>query len=85
MRLSTLLAAPALLLASTAFAGGLGEMTDIERDAFREEIRAYLLENPEVLVEAMSVLQEREAQTAAARRRRRATSTRKTAGRTARR
>ena len=67
MRLSTLLAVPALLLASTAFAGGLGEMTDVERDAFREEIRAYLLENPEVLVEAMNVLQEREAQTATAR------------------
>mgnify|MGYP006213407919 CR=1 FL=1 len=35
--------------------------------AFREEVRAYLIENPEVLIEAMNVLQDREAQTAAAR------------------
>lgn len=67
MRPSCLFSLPALLLASTAFAGGLGEMTDVERDAFREEVRAYLLENPEVLIEAMNVLQDREAQTAAAR------------------
>lgn len=37
------------------------EMTAEDRDALREEIRSYLLENPEVLVEAMSVLQERDA------------------------
>jgi protein-disulfide isomerase len=67
MRLSCLFSLPALLLASTAFAGGLGEMTDVERDAFREEVRTYLIENPEVLIEAMNVLQDREAQTAAAR------------------
>ena len=35
-------------------------MTEPERDAFRTEVRDYLLENPEVLVEAMSVLQARE-------------------------
>jgi protein-disulfide isomerase len=67
MRLSCLFSLPALLLASTAFAGGLGEMTDVERDAFREEVRSYLVEHPEVLIEAMNVLQDREAQTAAAR------------------
>ena len=33
------------------------EMTEAEREVFRSEIRAYLLENPEVLVEAMEVLQ----------------------------
>jgi protein-disulfide isomerase len=38
------------------------EMTADERDALRAEIRAYLVENPEVLVEAMEVLQNREAQ-----------------------
>jgi protein-disulfide isomerase len=37
------------------------EMTAEDRDALREEIRSYLLENPEVLVEAMTVLQERDA------------------------
>ncbi len=51
----------ALLLSTTAAsAGGLGEMTEEERAAFRDEVRAYLLENPEVIVEAMTVLQARE-------------------------
>lgn len=35
-------------------------MTDAERAAFRAEVRAYLLENPEVLIEAMDVLQARQ-------------------------
>lgn len=54
------LALAAMLTASTAFAGGLGEMTEAERAAFREEVRAYLMENPEVIVEAMTELQSRE-------------------------
>ena len=54
------LALAATLTASTAFAGGLGEMTEAERAAFREEVRAYLMENPEVIVEAMTELQLRE-------------------------
>lgn len=43
------------------------ELTDDERDAFRDEVRAYLLEHPEVLMEAIGVLEqrEREAQQAA--------------------
>ncbi|WP_106355749.1 DsbA family protein [Yoonia maritima] len=40
----------------------LDAMTDAERDAFRSEVRAYLLENPEVLQEAITVLQQREQQ-----------------------
>ncbi|RYH02981.1 DsbA family protein [Salipiger sp. IMCC34102] len=36
-------------------------MTDAERDAFRTEVRDYLMENPEVLMEAIGVLQDREA------------------------
>jgi protein-disulfide isomerase len=36
------------------------EMTAEDRDALRAEIRAYLIENPEVLVEALDVLQARE-------------------------
>jgi protein-disulfide isomerase len=48
------------LLGVPAFAGGLGDMTDAERQAFRDEVRAYLLENPEVLVEAMDILQQRD-------------------------
>lgn len=41
------------------------QMTDAERAAFRAEVKAYLLENPEVIVEAMTVLQSRQ-ETAAA-------------------
>jgi protein-disulfide isomerase len=58
MRLALTLAAA--LTATTALAGGLGDMTDEERAAFREEVKAYLLENPEIIVEAMTVLQTKE-------------------------
>jgi len=40
-------------------------MTDAERQAFRAEVRAYLLENPEVLMEAIAVLDQRQAAAAA--------------------
>ncbi len=46
----------------TTQAGGLGEMTPAEKDAFRAEVRQYLLENPDVIVEAMQVLQDRKTQ-----------------------
>lgn len=52
----------AALLAAPAHA----EMSDADREAFRAEVKAYLLENPEVLVEAMNVLQDRQDQAAAA-------------------
>lgn len=65
MRRAALLVATCLL-GTPALAGGLGEMTDSERQTFRDEVKAYLLENPEVLVEAMGVLQAREEQNAAA-------------------
>jgi protein-disulfide isomerase len=39
-------------------------MTEDERKALRDEVRAYLLEHPEVLIEAMDVLQTREAEAA---------------------
>ena len=42
-------------------------MTDAERKAFRDEMRAYLLDHPEVLIEAMDVLQRREEDAALAR------------------
>lgn len=47
------------LAASTALPVA-AEMTDAERETFRAEIRAYLLENPEVLIEAMDILQGRQ-------------------------
>ena len=37
------------------------DMSDAERAAFRAEVRAYLLENPEVLMEAIAVLEDRQA------------------------
>ncbi len=53
------------LMPFAAVAGGLGEMTPAEKDAFRAEVRQYLLENPDVIVEAMQVLQDRKTQAAA--------------------
>lgn len=48
--------------ASSAF--DLEAMTDAERDAFRAEVRAFLLEQPEVLMEAIAVLEQRQQQAA---------------------
>jgi len=61
------LALSAALLALPATAQGIGDMTDAEREVFRSEIREYLLENPEVLMEAIGVLEERQAAEGAAR------------------
>jgi protein-disulfide isomerase len=49
-------------LAGPASAADLTQMTDAERAAFRAEVRAYLLENPEVLAEAIDVLNQRQAE-----------------------
>jgi protein-disulfide isomerase len=58
-----------LVLALTALLAtpAMAEMTAEERTALRDEMRAFLLENPEVLVEAMNALQAREDANAAAR------------------
>jgi protein-disulfide isomerase len=37
----------------------LSAMSDEDRAAFREEVRAYLLENPEVIMEAIQILEQR--------------------------
>ncbi len=47
-------------LALTITAAHAQEMTESERTAFRAEVKAYLLENPEVLMEALDVLQARQ-------------------------
>ena len=66
MKRLTLAAAFALTtFAGAAFATDIITMTDTERDVFRAEVRAYLMENPEVLLEAIAVLEEREAAEAA--------------------
>ena len=62
MRTALLLA----LLAAPAAALDLDAMTEAERDAFGAEVRAYLLDNPEVLMEAIGVLEAREAEAQAA-------------------
>ncbi|MDJ1008572.1 MAG: DsbA family protein [Paracoccaceae bacterium] len=54
------------LAATQAAAFDIDAMTPAEREAFRSEIRAYLLENPEILVEAIAVLDAREAEGQAA-------------------
>lgn len=55
------LALPALIALATPLAAlELDAMTDAERNAFRAEVRAYLLDNPEVLQEAIAVLRLRE-------------------------
>lgn len=50
------------LLALPAAALDLEQMTDAERDQFRAEVRSYLMDNPEVIMEAVELLQNREAQ-----------------------
>lgn len=56
----------ALGLAAPAQAFDITDMTAGERDAFRAEIRSYLLDNPEVLMEAIGVLEQRQAEAQAA-------------------
>ena len=56
------IAAVLTALAPPAVATDLNKMTSEERALFRAEIRSYLMEKPEVLIEAMQVLREREAQ-----------------------
>ncbi|MAO00538.1 MAG: disulfide bond formation protein DsbA [Roseovarius sp.] len=54
-----------LALAQPAAALDLESLTDAERTLLRAEIRDYLLANPEVIMEAVAVLEQREAQTQA--------------------
>ncbi|MCL6283059.1 DsbA family protein [Ruegeria sp. 2012CJ41-6] len=62
-------AAPALtslaLLSAPAHALDLTNMSDAERAAFGEQVRAYLLENPEIIVEAIDVLEQQQQQATA--------------------
>lgn len=61
--IKSLLAAAAIAtVAGHAAAFDIGAMTDAERQAFRAEIRDYLVANPEVLQEAIEVLETRQAE-----------------------
>ena len=55
-------AALSLPMALPAQALDLDNLTEAERATLHAEIRAYLLENPEVIMEAVAVLEERQAQ-----------------------
>lgn len=61
-RSATLGAALSLMaLTAPAQAFDITNMSDDERSALQAEIRSYLLENPEIIMEAVSVLEERQA------------------------
>jgi protein-disulfide isomerase len=51
--------------ATQASAVDLADLSDTDRDAFRDEVRAYLLENPEIIMEAIQVLKDRDTATEA--------------------
>lgn len=50
----------AITLALPVAALDLSAMDDKDRTAFRAEVRAYLMDNPEVIMEAVAVLEQRE-------------------------
>ena len=49
----------AALLAAPLWALDIENMTPEERNIFRQEVRAYLLDNPEVIFEAVEVYEQR--------------------------
>lgn len=53
-------AATLLSAATPAIALDLNAMTPLEKEQFGQQVRAYLLENPEVLVEVFSALEQRQ-------------------------
>ena len=63
----SLLLAAALALPGAAHADQFdpANMSDAERKAFGEAVRAYLLENPQVIMEAVEVLEQRQQQASA--------------------
>ena len=68
LRLSHLLAPLTLvwLIAAPAAAQtDIGNLSPEERSAFRAEVRSYLLENPEVIMEAIQILEQRRNEAAA--------------------
>lgn len=66
MKALTLATALAVGLALPATALDLTSLSEAEREAFRAEVRSYLMENPEVLMEAIAVLEQRQEQQQAA-------------------
>ena len=52
--------------ATPALAFDVTAMSEAEREAFRAEVRAYLMENPEVIIEAVNTLEAKQAEQQAA-------------------
>jgi protein-disulfide isomerase len=52
--------AAATILPAAAFALDLNALSGPERDALRQEIRAYLMDNPQVILEAVSLLEQQQ-------------------------
>lgn len=61
---SILLSLTMILFGSFAPAQDFANMSEAERNDFGEAVRAYLLQNPEVIMEAVAVLEQRQAQQA---------------------
>jgi protein-disulfide isomerase len=59
LTLAVALALPGLAPAQQQSRPALSDMTETEREALRTEIRAYLLDYPEVLMEAINILEAR--------------------------
>lgn len=62
--LATLVLIAAFTLPAAAAPLDLANMSEADRAAFGEEVRAYLLDNPEVIVEAIQILEHRRMATA---------------------
>ena len=62
IRTATAAAALAALTALPAQAFDITNMSEDERAAFRAEVRAYLMDNPEVIIEAVNTLEARQAE-----------------------
>ncbi len=54
-----------VLFTTLASAQNFADMTDTETEAFGAAVRAYLLDNPEVIMEAVAILEQRQQQEAA--------------------
>ena len=67
IRAATAAATALVLLGTPAQAFDISNMSADEREAFGEQIRAYLLENPELILEAVDLLEQRQQQAEAAR------------------
>ncbi|UWQ48395.1 DsbA family protein [Leisingera caerulea] len=66
-RTATAAATALALLGAPAQAFDISAMSDAEREAFGEQVREYILDNPELILEAVDLLEQRQQQAEAAR------------------